>query len=120
MIKKILTLSIVLLVVGGIATAGTLEEGLREIQRTRTYQEFYNTEGWTSSREKVNHITAKVFDMEKDYNSRISRLEAQVSNLKEENLIVRREVRLQEQRSEKRQEELRSLLSNIVLILMKK
>jgi len=121
--KQILTLTIVLLAFGGIVFAGTLEDESRKMQLQEyqdTMLELNNALGATTSGDRINRLIIKVFDMEKDYNTRIDRLERQVSNLKEENLAVRRKVKLQEEGNIKRQDELKSLLSNIVLILMSK
>ena len=115
--KKIILLVIILLfLLTACGYAGqNLEAGLAKIQAQRTYQEFYEMPDWTSwtASEKANHITAKVFDMEKNLNS-------EVSKLKLENQAIRNELVKQENDNRQRSEQQKQMLISIVLLLQKR
>ena len=107
--KTFLTIIIILLLVCAVVEAGpNLETGLAKIQSQRTYQEFYEMPDWTSwtASEKANHITAKVFDMEKKQESEISQLKQELAR--------------QELLNQKRSEETKQLLVQIILLLKNK
>jgi len=107
--KTFLTIIIILLLICAVVEAGpNLEAGLAKIQSQRTYQEFYEMPDWTSwtASEKANHITAKVFDMEKQQ-------ELEISQLKQE--LARQELL-----NQKRSEEQKQLLVQIILLLKSK
>jgi hypothetical protein len=106
--KTFLTIIIILLLICAVVEAGpNLEAGLAKIQSQRTYQEFYEMPDWTSwtASEKANHITAKVFDMEKQQASEISQLKQELAR--------------QEELNQKRSEETKQMLITIVLLLSK-
>ena len=106
--KTFLTIIIILLLICAVVEAGpNLEAGLAKIQSQRTYQEFYEMPDWTSwtASEKANHITAKVFDMEKQQASEISQLKQELAR--------------QETLNQKRSEETKQMLITIVLLLSK-
>lgn len=117
MTKKILTILILAgaLIGTGIFAGSNLEAGLERIQKVRTYQEFYELPDWYSwtAGEKANHITAKVFDMEKDYN-------AQLVQLKAESQALKSEIETLKASNIKAQTENRQLLLQIVLLLKSK
>lgn len=107
--KTFLTIIIILLLICAVVEAGpNLEAGLAKIQSQRTYQEFYEMPDWTSwtASEKANHITAKVFDMEKQQASEISQLKQELAR--------------QETLNQKRSEETKQLLVQIILLLKSK
>jgi len=106
--KTFLTIIIILLLICAVVEAGpNLEAGLAKIQSQRTYQEFYEMPDWTSwtASEKANHITAKVFDMEKQQALEISQLKQELAR--------------QETLNQKRSEETKQMLITIVLLLSK-
>ncbi len=107
--KTFLTIIIILLLICAVVEAGpNLEAGLAKIQSQRTYQEFYEMPDWTSwtASEKANHITAKVFDMEKKQALEISQLKQELTR--------------QEALNQKRSEEQKQLLLQIILLLKSK
>lgn len=104
----LITVVMLLLLLCAIANAGpNFEAGIDKIQSQRTYQEFYEMPDWTSwtASEKANHITAKVFDMEKKQESEISKLKQELAR--------------QETLNQKRSEETKQMLITIVLLLSK-
>ena len=114
--KTFLTIIIILLLVCAVVEAGpNLEVGLAKIQSQRTYQEFYEMPDWTSwtASEKANHITAKVFDMEKEYDT-------QLAQLKSENQILKSEIETLKANNLKAQTENKQLLLQIILLLKNK